>query len=214
MQSQSEQIHELATALAKAQGEMGYAKKSSLNPHFKSRFADLSEVWEACREELSKNGLAVLQTMNKDDHGVLCLSTLLTHSSGQWIRSMYPLLCKDNTSPQVMGSCITYARRYCLSAMVGIAPSDEPDDDGEKTVKMEDRKPISKPPAPPPPKLMNKDQLKDYNQLYEKSSVNMRNHIDDVIISLNIQSLSELWEDTYFKLKNVMENELKRIGKN
>ena len=121
----SEQINELATALAKAQGEITGALKDSANPFYKSRYADLASCWDACRAALSKNLLAVMQTTVAGD-GVLWLHTRLAHTSGQWVESETPILPKDD-SPQAMGSALTYARRYALTAMVGIA---QVDDDG------------------------------------------------------------------------------------
>lgn len=122
-------IGSLAAALAKAQGEMAAAQKSSDNPYFKSKYADLSECWESCRGPLSKNGLAVIQTTEiKDGDAIgVVVNTTLAHSSGEWIRGtlFMPLAKKD---PQAVGSAITYGRRYGMSAIVGIVADD---DDGE-----------------------------------------------------------------------------------
>ena len=126
--NQSEQINELSKALCTAQSQMTFAKKDSKNPFFKSSYADLSSVWEACREPLTKNGLAVIQTFDSDhDENTVIVVTTLTHSSGQWINSRLklPLVKKD---PQGLGSAITYGRRYSLAAIVGVI-ADE-DDDG------------------------------------------------------------------------------------
>jgi hypothetical protein len=125
MTEQSEQINELAGALAKAQGKITGALKDSSNPFFKSRYADLASVWDACRGPLSDNGLAVVQLTEADDSGVY-VATTLAHSSGQWMRSRLRLTPKDGT-PQGMGSAITYGRRYALAAIVGVA---QVDDDG------------------------------------------------------------------------------------
>ena len=127
---QSENINELVTALAKAQGQMRGAVKDSTNPHFKSRYADLGSVWEACREPLSENGLAVIQAMGTDKKRQTLITTL-AHSSGQWINSTVTLPLQKGT-PQDLGSCITYCRRYALAAMVGIF---QEDDDGERAEK-------------------------------------------------------------------------------
>lgn len=126
MNLMSEQINELTTALAKAQGEIQPALKDTANPFFKSKYADLASVWDACRQPLSKNGLAIIQTVQEGSQGIV-LETILSHSSGQWMKSRMPILCNDN-KPQTLGSAMTYARRYALSAMVGVAPED---DDGE-----------------------------------------------------------------------------------
>jgi len=122
----SEQLNELAAALTKAQADMDGAKKSSANPFFKSKYADLSAVWDACREPLTKNGLSVVQTAGMEGDSVT-ITTMLLHSSGQWIRDTLTMKPKD-TTPQGVGSTITYGRRYALSAIVGVAPED---DDGE-----------------------------------------------------------------------------------
>ena len=123
----SEQINEIAGALAKAQGEIKGAAKDSTNPHFRSKYADLASVWDACRAALSKNGLSVIQTPDTTADGVF-LYTTLAHSSGQWIRSTMPVRPVQDT-PQGLGSALTYARRYSLASMVGVAPDD--DDDGQ-----------------------------------------------------------------------------------
>lgn len=123
---QSPEIGELAGALAKAQGEMTGAKKASDNPFFKSKYADLGEVWDACRGPLSTHNLAVIQTTASDNQSVTIITTL-AHSSGQWVRgriTMYPTKC----DAQGFGSAITYGRRYGLSAITGVA---QVDDDGE-----------------------------------------------------------------------------------
>ena len=121
--NKSESINELAAALAKAQSEMKGAVKDSNNPFFKSKYADLSSVWDACRAPLTKNGISVVQ-MPSAAEDVITVDTTLLHSSGQWISSsLYARPSKND--PQGIGSCITYLRRYSLSAMVGIAPEDD-----------------------------------------------------------------------------------------
>jgi ERF superfamily protein len=116
----SEQISELAAALAAAQGMMENAIMNRTNPHFKTKYADLAAVLNAARKPLSANGLAIVQTIGD---GVL--HTRLLHTSGQWIASEHPLPMSGR--PQEIGSALTYARRYSLSALIGIA-ADEDDD--------------------------------------------------------------------------------------
>ena len=116
----SEQIAELAAALAAAQGMMENAVMNRVNPHFKSKYADLAAIFDAARKPLSANGLAIVQTIGD---GVL--HTRLLHTSGQWIASEHPLPMSGR--PQEIGSALTYARRYSLSALIGIA-ADEDDD--------------------------------------------------------------------------------------
>lgn len=120
----SEQINELAAALSKAQGAMLGAVKDSSNPFFKSKYADLSAVWDACRAALKANGLSVTQTTDGDDASVVTVITTLMHSSGQWIDGSLTMRPKV-ADPQGIGSTITYARRYALAAMVGVCPEDD-----------------------------------------------------------------------------------------
>lgn len=123
MSFQSEQINELAAALAKAQAGITGALKDSANPFFKSRYADLASCWDACRKQLTDNGLSVIQTTEVQDSHVVVVTTL-AHASGQWVRGVLPVKAKDD-GPQAQGSGITYARRYALAAMVGLAQIDD-----------------------------------------------------------------------------------------
>lgn len=121
--TRSGSIAALAAALAKAQGEMEGAAKANVNPHFKSKYADLASVWDACRAPLSKNGLSILQPVKANGASVT-VTTILAHSSGEWIEESLTMTAAQNT-PQGVGSAITYGRRYGLAAMVGIAPEDD-----------------------------------------------------------------------------------------
>jgi hypothetical protein len=122
-QMQSESIAALAAALSKAQADITGALKDSSNPFYKSRYADLASCWDACRKQLAANGLCVIQTTNTTDAGVVLVTTL-AHSSGEWMRGVLPVVTKDN-GPQAQGSGITYARRYALAAIVGLAQIDD-----------------------------------------------------------------------------------------
>lgn len=121
---QSETIGALAAAMAKFQGEVENAKKNAQNPHLKNKYADLAAVWDAVREPLSKNGLAVLQPPMPNEGAGLKIRTIVAHASGEWIASEFvmPLVKND---PQGLGSAITYARRYAMAAMLGIAQEDD-----------------------------------------------------------------------------------------
>lgn len=123
---QSESIAKLAEALSKAQGKIKGAAKDTANPFFKSKYADLASVWDACRDQLSAHGLSVIQT-TEDGLEYVTIITTLSHSSGEWIRGRLTMKPVKN-DPQGVGSAITYARRYALAAIVGVAPED---DDGE-----------------------------------------------------------------------------------
>jgi hypothetical protein len=121
----SESINEISTALAKAQGAIEGAVKGKDNPHFRSKYADLGAVWDACREHLSKNGIAVVQPVGHSADGTLCTITRLTHSSGQWMQDDGIPLLLSKQDMQGLGSALTYSRRYGLMSMVGIAPEDD-----------------------------------------------------------------------------------------
>jgi hypothetical protein len=121
---QSEQINELMTALSKAQGKIRPAEKNKKNPHFKSEYADLDSIWAACRHPLSEQGLSVIQSMNHKD-GITYLVTTLGHTSGQWIKSEFPMA--STVRPQDLGSALTYYRRYALSSMVGVTAGEDDD---------------------------------------------------------------------------------------
>lgn len=126
----SEQINLLAEALCLAQANMGSAVKDSSNPFFKSSYADLTSCINASRGILTKHNLSVSQTLEViGDQNALV--TILMHSSGQYLSSTY-LLHPIKNDPQGMGSAITYARRYCYSAIIGQTTSD--DDDGNQAV--------------------------------------------------------------------------------
>lgn len=122
----SEEIGKLAAALSKAQGKITAASRDSKNPFFKSSYASIAAVWEACREALSENNLAVIQLPNTRGAWVV-ITTILLHESGEWIQSKLSMKAKGDTAQEI-GSVITYARRYALASMVGVAPAD---DDGE-----------------------------------------------------------------------------------
>lgn len=124
-------IDQLADALSKAQAVMEGAAKDAKNPHLKNKYADLGSVWEACREPLAKNGLAVVQVGGRDATGQPALHTLLLHKSGQWISGELPLDISEHkgiNAMQALGSAVTYARRYGLSGAVGVVAED---DDGQ-----------------------------------------------------------------------------------
>lgn len=122
-------IGALAAALSKAQGKMTHALREANNPFFRSKYADLASVVEACRPALVANGLSVVQyTQGK------MLFTMLLHESGEWVRGCIELKPmrqqKDSgwvaaEDPQSYGSCLSYARRYALAAITGVATDDD-----------------------------------------------------------------------------------------
>lgn len=151
----SEQIDQIAAALASAQSEMDFARKDSANPFFKSSYADLASVWDVCRRVLPKNGLAVSQTLEPSEGQTISVRTTLLHKSGQWITGVcqIPMVKAD---PQAAGSAITYARRYSLAAICGVIADD---DDAEQAM---GRKPAAK--AAPRKKMETMDEIPDHSK--------------------------------------------------
>ena len=128
MVEQSPSIAGLCAALVSAQSELRNPAKDSVNPHFKSKFANLASVREAVVPVLAKHGLAVTQMpCCVDGHPALC--SILVHKSGEWIKSI-AMLTPVKNDPQGIGSAQTYARRYALQSIAGVTAED--DDDGHQ----------------------------------------------------------------------------------
>jgi hypothetical protein len=134
--SHSEQLNELGAALAKAQAIMATAKKDSQNPFFRSSYADLASVWEACREPLTQNGLSIAQFpgFEPGNPPTALVTTILLHVSGQWMAETAGAPLPDQTrkdgsvekaNAQGVGSAITYLRRYALAAVASVSPADD-----------------------------------------------------------------------------------------
>jgi hypothetical protein len=119
----SDTIAEIATALSKAQGQIDAATKSSLNPHFKSRYADLNSLREAIREPLAVNDLSIVQLPRVDGSNVE-VETMLIHKSGEYISEVLRMPYGQNT-PQAIGSALSYCRRYSLSSILNLAADDD-----------------------------------------------------------------------------------------
>ena len=125
--SQSAELDQLATDLCGAQSQIQGAIKDRQNPAFRSTYADLSSVWDACRAPLTSHGLSVTQHPGRLEDGSVSLTTILLHKSGQHISSVCSAVPKDQ-SPAAVGSILTYLRRYALASVAGVAPED---DDGQ-----------------------------------------------------------------------------------
>lgn len=121
----SENINEIATALAKAQGEIQNPAKNRVNPHFKSKYADIADGLDVIRPTLSKFGIAFVQATELHEDMVI-LRTRMIHTSGQWLESTYPV--GRFVKHQELGASLTYAKRQALFSIVGVAGDD--DDDG------------------------------------------------------------------------------------
>ena len=143
----------IATALASAQINMGKALKQANNPHFRSKYADLGSVMDACLPALNERGIAVIQPTGEDDTGRFVETIMIHGESGEQLSCRVPLIVSKNDM-QGYGSAVTYARRYGLMAMAGIAPED---DDGNAAAKAA--------PKQEPPKPISADQFQEMNDL-------------------------------------------------
>ena len=128
---QSEKINEIAKALVKAQTAMSNAVKSASNPFFKSNYADINSVREACIPALNDNGICALQP-TVEINGRPYVKTLLIHESGEWIAGYTEIVCGKQNDAQSHGSGLTYARRYGLQSMTNLGSED---DDGNAASK-------------------------------------------------------------------------------
>jgi hypothetical protein len=140
--NKSESIKNLASALKKAQSEMGEVKFDATNPFLKNRYASLGAVIQASKDAMVNNGLSVSQPAISDEHGV-GITTLLMHESGEWLETSITLPLgeeKGKSQAQVAGSIISYLRRYSLASLLNLY-SDE-DTDGNAPQKKTQSKPV------------------------------------------------------------------------
>lgn len=122
--NRSESIAKIAAALVKAQAEMGNAVKDSKNPFFKSKFADLNSVREACMPALNKHGISVIQPTTVID-GKFYVETTLMHESGEFLSGLYEVVAIKQNDPQALGAAVSYSRRYGLQSLVNIGAEDD-----------------------------------------------------------------------------------------
>ena len=196
---QSPDIGKLAEALAKAQSEMEPATKDANIPFFKSQDASLASCWQACRGPLTKHGLAIIQTTEPDNGNVTVIS-ILTHSSGQWVKGKLSVK-PPKTDSQALGSCLSYLRRYSLSALVGLSTQD---DDAESTMSRQNtvkEKTTTKKAAPKKTNMMKF--IEAVTPIAEKMGPEV---FDAFMTENNVKSLDELTNreaqtDFYNKLK-------------
>ncbi len=211
----SEMINEISKAMANAQGEMEPALKSSKNPFFKSNYADLAAIMESIKVPLKKNDLSVWQDVITNEKGI-SVCTMVSHSSGQWIEFGPLEIALAKRDAQSVGSAITYAKRYALSAAVGVVSDN--DDDGEaamgrnssKTVqfkvdaKMMQHKAVDHteeslemvdimPKQEEPTKFISKQQIKMFNEKYDLiTDKQTRDMIDQAVLDLEIEGFPSI----------------------
>ena len=184
---QSNEINELMSALAKAQGKMTGALKDCANPFYKSKYADINSVWTACRIPLSENGLAVTQTVHEKENGEVYLKTTLGHSSGQWMASIMPIRIKNSgkNELQELGGCLSYLRRYALSALVGVTAAEE-DDDGNSAVNFKANP--QKCEISPQSQMVSDAQLREFSSMLSLCTNEFRENINAYLVKCEIKS--------------------------
>lgn len=219
--NKSESIASLAAALAKAQGEMENAGKNSVNPHFKSKYADLAEILNTVRPVLSKHGLAVTQ-FPAFEAGTAHVETILTHASGEWMSGTCSAPVQKS-DPQGVGSALTYLRRYSLAAVCGLA---QEDDDANSALKPKGQQQLPATPqqaprpqtqAPPQsrPVMAGKQSIDDLSSYYANDSAEvMLDDINEMIVKAKpgaprIDALEELTEAQVQWLIKQIESQLK-----
>lgn len=138
----TDEVAELFTALAKAQGEFDIAGENSENAWLKNKYANLKQVVMAARPALSKHGLGIVQPPISYSGSNVVLKVYLTHASGQWMMAKLMVRPPKNDI-QSFGSTLTYLRRYMIASLCGIVSGDQEDDDGEASVAADGYRPGS-----------------------------------------------------------------------
>ena len=154
---QSESISSIAKALISFQRDVKNPANTADNPFFKSKYAPLNDILNDVRPLLAKNGLSIIQSPSGDGESI-SVTTILYHESGEWIKSDPLVLKADKATAQGAGSAITYARRYALSAMLGISSEDDDDGNIASGNKNGSKEPSHSKPKEAPPK-QNKDNV-------------------------------------------------------
>ena len=132
-------MKQISTALVKAQRQFSPALKTATNPHFRTKYANLSACIEAVIDALNDNGIALIQMNHPDPNGVV-VETMFLHESGENLISGKLFVPASKHDPQGFGSALTYARRYSLMAACGISPEPSVDDDGNAASRKVDLK--------------------------------------------------------------------------
>lgn len=183
---------ELFTAISQAQGEIENASKSSTNPHFKSKYADLAEILNTVRPVFSKFGLSLIQS-TEFDGSLVSVTTLIAHKGGGYITSVASCV-PAKTDAQGVGAATTYLRRYSAAAASGIA---QEDDDGQSAAHNE--KPIAINSKPKTADEMEVElQLMRQVQAHDRALAEHRESVDfikDRIAANDLQAAADEWRD-------------------
>lgn len=181
----SEQINELAAALAKAQATIKNPSKDKKNPHFKSSYADIASGLEVIRPALSAQNISFVQATDVVEDGMVLVTRLMHGGSGQWIEGTYPV---GKFGPhQQMAASLTYSKRMALFALVGVHGEDE-DDDGESagTADVSTRRPAPAPARRPAPV---RDESPSDSQLACKTAI-----INKFIAAPTVEAINAEWK--------------------
>lgn len=150
--NKSESVAKLAEALSKAQAEFTHAPLNSTNPFLKNKYADLGSVIQSVRPAMTKNGLAITQTVAAEN-GIVTVETMLMHASGEWITQSIGIpvdQSKGMSLAQSIGAVVTYLRRYSIAAIMGIYADEDTDGNDEKTTVKQSKPAPAPQPAPAP----------------------------------------------------------------
>lgn len=195
----SEQCNEIFKAMALAQGDMTPAIKDSTNPHFRSTYSNINSIWSAIRAPLSKNGISVFQDVISTQSGV-SVTTLLGHSSGQWMEFgplEIPLAKRDAHG---VGSGTSYAKRYALCAIIGVSSAEEDDDGNSATAFTNGASKAT--PAPSTIAIISSGQANLLAEVLKKCPEGYVKYVKEYLKSQNIESINNLPVSLFERLWN------------
>lgn len=213
----SEERQNIVAALLKVQSELQNPKRTEENPYFKSRYAPLDQILRDVREVLTRHGLILLQDTGADDEGKVNITTTIIHESGEWVATS-PLTVQPRgrgsapPTPQDIGSAITYARRYQLMSLLGIAAEDEDDDGAKASNTTKKPRPMGRTRRPPTPQKELKDLDPDrYNDKVTKALIiatranKGRATLENVLTQLEeYYSDGRVTDEQYTKIKDTL----------
>jgi hypothetical protein len=212
---QSEQIDQLADALAKAQAEYNAATYNRENPYFKSSYADLDSIIMASRPALTKHGIAFIQQQQITEDGATMLHTRVMHKSGQWIESRSRIVPPKNDA-QTYGSTLSYHKRYAAQALLGVTISEDRADDDAEVAMVEAKQIVAKGPSNKydPRNQSMEPIVKEQLEELERELALMPDLAEEVMDKMRIQSLADMPKSQYVAaITRIREIKKTRFGK-
>lgn len=206
----SETIQDLSKAMSLMQSQIKPAVKDSMNSHFKSRYSDISSVWNAIRDPMTSNGLTVWQDVTTEEKHV-SVTTRVVHASGQWVEFGPLSVPMSKTDAHGVGSAISYAKRYALCAALGVVSGDE-DDDGnasmpEKLVQKKEVTPINN-------QNITSDQIVELTDFLLNTPEDFQNKFWAGLKGMNppIKRMADIPTDLFIIIRNkLLENQINPI---